>query len=215
MANEQQDISIHCFSWKWYKMRSISASSGTVIMSLHGGLGRVIFGQDVHAVIEYLCDRGLLSKEKNCHKCGSLWELAAWRTSRTRPYSAAERSAARPPRVGAVVHSSRSQSSLWINSFTSFIYGACPHRWPRLVFEKFVAPRCYANRSWRARTSWMPYFTRYPGSIRCKYHALIYTFKTAPLGATTSEKSHDIRHNHNKTSYILFHTQKKISKKLM
>ena len=72
MANEQQDISIHCFSWKWYKMRSISASSGTVIMSLHGGLGRVIFGQDVHAVIEYLCDRGLLSKEKNCHKCGSL-----------------------------------------------------------------------------------------------------------------------------------------------
>ena len=39
--------------------------------SLHGDLGHVIFGQDIHAVIEYLCNHGLLSKEKDCNKCGS------------------------------------------------------------------------------------------------------------------------------------------------
>ena len=69
--------------------------------------GRVIFVQDVHAVIQ-----------KTATSAAPLWELAAWRTSWTRPYSAAQRSAAR---VGAVVHSSRSQSSLGINLFMEHV----------------------------------------------------------------------------------------------
>ena len=40
-------------------------------MSLHGEFGRVIFGQDVLTVIQYLCNHGLLSSQKNCNKCGS------------------------------------------------------------------------------------------------------------------------------------------------
>ena len=43
------------FLLEMVKIRWSSASSGTVIMSLQGDLGGVIFGQDVHAVIEYLC----------------------------------------------------------------------------------------------------------------------------------------------------------------
>ena len=120
-------------AWKWYKYVGFLPVQGAVIMSLHGDLGQVIFSQDVHATTEYLCDRGLLPKEKNTTSAAPQWELAAWSTWRTRPYSATERSAARPPRVGAVVHSSRSPSSFWINGFTSFIYGACQHQWPRLV----------------------------------------------------------------------------------
>ena len=76
-------------------------------ISLHGDLGRVIFGQDIHAIIEYLCERVQQVWFPNEN-----WRYGAIE----RPFSAAKISAVRTPHVGAVINSSRSRSSLWIST---------------------------------------------------------------------------------------------------
>ena len=40
-------------------------------MNLHDELGRVIFNEDVHGTVQYLCDCGLLATDKTCSKCGA------------------------------------------------------------------------------------------------------------------------------------------------
>ena len=77
-------------------------------MSLHGDLGRVIFGQDIHSIIEYLCERLQTSAVPK-------WELALWSNWKTRLSKTVFhcqdkrcKNTCRP----AVVHSSR--SPLWI-----------------------------------------------------------------------------------------------------